>query len=400
MESEPTNNQPHKKSLRNAVFQGVLVGLLIGVGFGAGFLYGELSVRPPTTTESFDFLNEIQGQLNESFLYDAPPQSAQVYGAAKGLVATYNDPYTFFVEPQTAEVDTGNLAGRFGGIGAEIAQDAEGKFVITRVYRDNPAFASGLQEGDIIVAVDSTDVTGGNHDLNKLIALIRGDIGDPVTITVERDGNRADYSIVRSEVLIPAVFWRMLDEDSRIGYLQITRFTDRAPDELQEALKELQTAGAQAIILDLRNNGGGLVDSTIQIAGNFLDGGPILFEQSHEGDEQIRNAARGGRFVDIPMVVLVNSGTASSAEILAGALQDRGRAVVIGESTYGKGSVQFILPLSDGSSLHVTTAQWFTPNHHRLEGSGLTPDVAIAAVPDVDSVLEAGLEQLVKQLGE
>jgi carboxyl-terminal processing protease len=345
-------------------------------------------------------LNEVQGQLDKNFLYDAPSQEEQVYGAAKGLVATYNDPYTIFVEPQTAELDTGNLAGRFGGIGAEIAQDADGKFVITRVYPDNPAVAAGVMEGDTILAVDGIDVTAGDYDLNRLIALIRGDIGDPVTLSIMRNDTQSDIEIVRGEVLIPAVFWRILEEDPRVGYLQITRFTDRAPDETVDALTELEADGAQAIILDLRNNGGGLVDSTIQIAGNFLDGGTILFEQQQDSIEQVKNAPRGGSATDLPMIVLVNGNTASSAEILAGALQDRQRALLIGESTYGKGSVQFILPLSDGASLHVTTAQWFTPNHHRIEGTGLTPDVIIIPSAEIDAELQAALERLVPQLDQ
>jgi carboxyl-terminal processing protease len=198
--------------------------------------------------------------------------------------------------------------------------------------------------------------------------------------------------MIRAEVLVPSAFWRILDEDARIGYIQLTRFTDRAPEEVRQALSELEAQGAQVIVFDLRDNGGGLVDSSTEIAGEFLDGGVILYEDRRNADEQVFNAPRGGHALDIPLVVLVNQNTASASEILVGALQDRDRARVIGQKTYGKGSVQLILPLSDGSSIHVTTAQWFTPDHHRLETQGLTPDIEVQPVEGIDAVLQAAVE--------
>jgi carboxyl-terminal processing protease len=328
--------------------------------------------------------------MQTHFLYDIPSESDRVHGAISGLVASYKDPYTFFVEPQKAEIDADGLAGKFGGIGAELAQDAAGNFVISRVYRDNPAFKAGIQDGDVLVAVDFKSLTG--LDMNAVLALIRGDVGSSVTLTIRRDQTEKDYSMIRAEVLIPSAFWRLLDEDQRIGYIQLTRFTDRAPEEVRQAVDELKSQGAQALILDLRDNGGGLVDSSVQIAGEFLDGGMILTEESRGKSPQVFNAPTDGHALEIPLIVLINKNTASASEIVGGALQDRSRAKLIGEKSYGKGSVQLILPLKDGSSIHVTTAQWFTPNHHPLEGRGLTPDITVEPATDSDTALSAAVD--------
>jgi carboxyl-terminal processing protease len=375
-----------------AIIQGAVAGLLIVIGFVAGFLYRDRVVGAHTSTDadSWGLLYEADQLMQTHFLYDTPDETQRVHGAISGLITSYNDPYTFFVEPQTAEVDSGNLAGRYGGIGAEIGQNPEGQFVIGRVYRDNPAYEAGLQEGDILIAVD--DQTTSALDLNGVLALVRGDIGEPVVLTVTRNDDKQDITIVRAEVLVPAAFWRLLEEDPRIGYIQLTRFTDRAPDEIRQAIDELVDQGATALVLDFRDNGGGLVSSAVDIAGEFLDGGTILYETHRGQEEQVFSAPRGGHAVDIPLVVLVNQNTASASEIVTGAMQDRGRAILIGQKTYGKGSVQLILSLSDGSSIHVTTAEWYTPERHRLETQGLTPDIEVQPVEGSDTVLDAAIE--------
>jgi carboxyl-terminal processing protease len=383
---------PHnlRGNLITAILQGAVAGLLVVVGFALGFLYRDRVVSTPASTDDFGLLYEADALMQTHYLYDTPDQATRVHGAIAGLVTSYGDPYTFFVEPQNAEIDSGNLAGRFGGIGAEISQDAEGRFVIGRVYRDNPAFEAGLMEGDILTAVDGQATSP--LDLNGVLALVRGDVGDPVVLTVQRDNEEIDITVIRGEVLVPSAFWRLLEEDDRIGYIQLTRFTDRAPEEIRQAIDELIEQGAEALILDLRDNGGGLVSSAVDIAGEFLDGGVILYEARRGEEQQVFNAPRGGHAVDIPLVVLVNQNTASASEIVSGAFQDRDRAILIGQKTYGKGSVQLILGLSDGSSIHVTTAEWYTPNHHRLETQGLTPDTEIEPVDGIDVALQAAVE--------
>jgi len=178
---------------------------------------------------------------------------------------------------------------------------------------------------------------------------------------------------------VPSVSWRVLSDDPRIGYVQIKRFTGRTPEELTTAFTELRAASISALVVDLRNNTGGLLQESIQVADEFIDGGVLVYEQNVNG-ERPHDAEPGGLGVDLPMIVLVNSLTASGAELVAGAIQDTDRAILIGQRTYGKGTVQQIFPLSDQSSLHVTSSEWFTPAHQPLQGRGLTPDVEM--IPD------------------
>src|SRR5690606_29765275 len=233
------------------------------------------------------------------------------------------------------------------------------RYVIVRVYPDNPAEGAGVEEGDIIAAVDGREVDATTTDMNALLSLVRGDIGDPVVLTLQRGDEVFDVEIVRAELLIPSTFWRVLEEDQRVGYIQVTRFTTRSPEEVKQAIEELREQNVDAYVLDLRNNGGGLVDAAVEVASEFLNGGVVLYEQRQGGADRVFNATRGGTALDEPIAVLVNNGTASAAEIVAGALQERGRATLVGEPTFGKGSVRLILPLSDASSLHVTTAEWY-----------------------------------------
>lgn len=386
------------KSVFRAVLQGILAGIVLGAAFAAGFFYRDFVWPSGHSDVSFELLNEADGLLNEYYLFEIPDERVRIYGAIEGLVASYEDPYTVFVEPQTAELDTGNLAGRFGGIGAEIAQDEQGRYVISQVYRDNPAFEAGVQAGDIIVAVDGQEIDPTVHDMNAVLSMIRGEVGEKLELAVSRDGQTLNFEMTRAEVLVPSTFWRILEEDGRVGYIQITRFTDRSPNEVRQAVTELKQQGAEVLILDLRDNGGGLVDSAVGVAGEFIDGGVILYEERQGQSEQVFNAPRGGKALDLPTVVLINQNTASAAEIVAGAMQDRDRAVLVGVQSYGKGSVQLILPMSDGSSLHVTTAQWFTPDHHPLEGQGLIPDVEVQAADGADTQLAAALDYIVQNL--
>ncbi|NDJ55068.1 MAG: hypothetical protein GYB68_18515, partial [Chloroflexi bacterium] len=232
-----------------------------------------------------------------------------------------------------------------------------------------------------------------------LTALVRGDVDSIVQITVRRDDQLLTFDVQRAEVLVPSTFWQIAHDDPAIGLIQITRFTDRAPAETQQAIRELREQGAVAFIIDIRNNGGGLVDSAVAIAGEFLAGGVVLFEERQgTPNEERKTASLGGAALNDPVVVLVNGGTASASEILAGALQDRGRGLLVGEPTFGKGSVQVILPLSDGSSLHVTNAEWFTPNYNRIEGQGLTPDVIVTPIEGQDSALLRAIELLSEQI--
>ncbi|NDJ35581.1 MAG: S41 family peptidase [Chloroflexi bacterium] len=375
-----------------AVMRGAVLGIALGAAFVAGYVVNEgLGQRQQPT--SYALLQEAEQLLDAHYLRDLPATEDRIHGAVGGMVSAVEDPYTVFVEPRNAEVDEGNLAGRFGGIGAVITLDETGQFVITRVYPDNPAAEAGVRSGDILRAVDGQSIESLGAEMNAVLAAIRGDVGDPLTLTVERDGEIRDYEMVRVEVLVPAVFWEMTDNPS-VGYIHITRFTDRSPDEVVEAIADLKAQGAQALVIDLRGNGGGLVDAAVGILDEFVTGGVVLIEERKGMQPEEFTVSRRGTALELPLVVLVNGGTASSSEIVAGALRDRGRAVLVGQQTFGKGSVQLIFELSDGSSLHVTNAEWLTPDGNRIEGAGLVPDVLVEPVEGIDAELQAALDYL------
>ena len=384
-------------NVRTALIRGAALGILIGIAFVAGFFYRDRVFETGKSETSYALLNEAEGVLAEDYLFDLPGPTDLIHAAVSGMVSSLGDPYTYFVEPQAAEVDQANLEGRFGGIGAELTQNEQGQFIITNVYRDNPAAGAGVMAGDIILAVDGTDVTT-DTTMNDLLSMVRGEIGDPVVLTLQRNSNTFDVEIVRAEVLIPSAFWHLLEDNNQVGYIQITRFTHRTADEVKQALRELADQGAEAYIVDLRDNGGGLVDSAVGVADEFLTGGLVLTEERADGSDRPFRATPGGLATDQPIVVLVNGGTASAAEILAGALQDRQRAPLVGQQTFGKGVVQVLRDLSDGSTLHVTTAQWFTPNGARIQDTGLTPDVGVEPVDGEDAPLLVAAGMLKDQL--
>lgn len=397
--ADSSDNLGARRQVRAALLQGIGAGILLAAAFAAGFLYSQHISRRPASGTSFELVSEVDALLQEHYLYDLPADTTRVHSAAAGLVASLSDPYSYFVEPQNAAVDSTNLAGRFGGIGVEVTRDEQGHFVIASVYPDNPAAQAGLQPGDIIVAVDGALLDTAAPDLNQLLSAVRGEIGTRVVLTIQRGVETFDVSMTRAEVLLPSTFWRVLEQDPRVGYIQVTRFTERAPDELRQAVDDLSAQGVRAYILDLRDNGGGLVDAAVRIAGEFLDGGVVLYERRGDG-EQVYNAPRGGHALDAPLAVLINNGTASASEILAGALRDRDRATLVGQQSFGKGTVQTILTLSDGSSLHVTSAEWFTPDRHPIAGNGLRPDVTIEPSEGEDSALEAALDLIGRSLLE
>jgi carboxyl-terminal processing protease len=389
---------PNRELIRSLLL-GVIGGVLLGGAFVGGYAVRSRMEQPPTSQASFALLYEADGLLQETFYTELPDERLRVYGAIHGLVGSLGDPYTIFVEPPAAEVDAYNLAGAFGGIGAEIGLDEQGHFVISRVYEDSPAAEAGVRVGDIIIAVDGESVESETPNIDDLLARIRGSVGEPVTITFLRDGERLELTMIRAEVLIPSVIAEILREDSRIGYIKITRFTERSPQEVEDAIRALRAQGAEAFVLDLRDNGGGLVDSAVGVASQFLSGGVVAREErGREAEQRVFNVQRGGAALTDPLVVLVNGQTASASEIVAGALQDRGRAALIGQTTLGKGSVQVILSLSDGSSLHVTNARWFTPNNRPLNGQGLEPDIPIEPVEETDAELAAAIDALSERL--
>lgn len=372
------------------VSRSLLIGIAIGLGltivFVAGFLFRDLIdpspvVRASSTAEGYPLLDEVQALLDRNYLREQPDYTQRQYAAIRGLLGSLNDRYTFFIEPPVAASESDVLAGTYGGIGVQVQRNEAGEIALYP-FEDSTAAEAGIQTGDILRAINGTPVDP-SMSLDAVDQMLRGEVkeGSGVEITVyqpEKDAEFTDF-IPFAVVNVPSVMWRVLAEDESIGYVQIMRFTARTPDELKAALTELREAGIRSLVLDLRNNTGGLLQESIEVADEFVDEGIIVYEQDNKG-EQAFESTPGGLMTELPLTILVNERTASGAELVAGALRDSGRGIMIGQNTYGKGTVQQIFSLSDQSSLHVTSAEWFTPSRQPLNEVGLTPDIAM--IPD------------------
>jgi carboxyl-terminal processing protease len=308
--------------------------------------------------------------------YGAPVDaSVLTYGAIRGAVSTLGDPFTWFAEPEEAERIREAASGSYSGIGAVVNDNEAGNVIIVRPFPGGPADRAGLLPGDIILEVEGTATA--DVGLQQAVDNIRGPVGTPVHLLIERDALEAPFEVelMRAQIEIPSVEQKMLD--GGIAYLKVNEFRSNAPAQVRAALKELLEQGPDSLVLDLRDDPGGLLSSSIEIASEFVAEGVIVREKGSNGLDQEHLARGDGLATEIPLVVLVNSGTASASEIVAGAIRDHGRGVLIGETTLGKGSVQSPVDLSDGSHLRLTVAHWFTPNGQLIHGEGLVPDIEV-----------------------
>jgi len=358
----------------------ICVGIFLG-GYLLGNRHGQRLAD--TSVTGFEIFWQVRDLLNNDFMGEIPTAQAQVYAATHGLVSAYNDPFTTFVEPGPREYERDELRGHFGGIGAYVSRNDTGDVVLT-VMRDRPAAQAGVQDGDVLLAVDGQPITS-RMTIEQVVVLIRGDVGTKVALTLRR-AKRPDtftLTVTRQRIETPSVEWRMLDEIHHIGYMRISIFSERTSQELQTGLADLAAQGVNKLVLDLRGNGGGLVEAAVDVTSQFVSSGVVLREQKRGGYEhfypvkKVRSPAHTWQ-----LALLVDGGTASASEIVAGALRDHGRAVLIGEKTYGKGSVQEVHELHDGSSLHVTVARWLTPNRHQIDQVGLQPDIPVPLTAD------------------
>jgi len=352
--------------------------LSIGLAFLVGYVAGERK-QDSSSGRGFDVLWRVEDLLTNEFFGTVPDTQDQVYGAVDGLVSTFDDPHTVFVRPVSRSLERDELRGHFGGIGAHLRRDDAGDIVLT-VTEGGPAARAGVKDGDLLVGIDGASIEPG-ATVDEVVVLIRGDVDTAVVLTLRRPGlaDALDISVTRERIETPSVEWRLLDAGERIGYLAISVFGERTESELQAALDELANRKAEKLVLDLRGNGGGLLDAAVSTTSCFVSDGVVLRETSRSGPERAYDVTgRGNPAQSWPVAVLVDGATASASEIVAGALRDHERGVLIGTRTYGKGSVQRVHELEDGSSLHVTTARWQTPNRTAIDKVGLEPDVAVA----------------------
>lgn len=352
-----------------------LAALLLFTVFAAGYL---LRAQAESRLDRLELLSEAV-EVIRTYAF-APPAEGLPFERTliHAAVATLGDPFSVYVEPAQHELQSDDLAGEYGGIGALLTIDEAGRVILTP-FEAGPAYLAGIRDGDILFALDGREI-GPFPDIGDLIADLRGTEGSKITLDVVKgftDGPPVSYELTRMRYEIPSVTSYLSPLNPAIGIIKIIRFAENTPNEVQAGYNELTEAGMRGLILDLRDNGGGLLESTVALGRYFLKSGIVLTEEHAADDEKTYRVERPGPATNIPLLIIVNGNTASAAEVLAAALRENDRAVIIGSQTFGKGTVQAVVELSDGSSLHITTARWLTPDGETLDGVGLRPDYQV-----------------------
>ncbi|MFC1918591.1 S41 family peptidase [Chloroflexota bacterium] len=347
----------------------LLLVLSLGLSFGAGCTVGTSTATGLDL--GLDVVEEAWGIIFQDYVDKSRLDAGVLSGAAiKGMVEAIDDPYTAYLEVEAYKMSVESLEGKYEGIGAYVGFENE-QVVIIAPITGSPAAKAGIQAGDIILAVDGIPTSG--MSVQEVVPYIRGPKGAPVLLLILHQGETEpeEIEVVRDEVEVSSVHFEMMED---IAYININHFTERTDGELSSALESMNQEGATGIVLDLRRNPGGLLDVVIDVAGHFLDEGVVTSVVNNRGEQTSLSVEPGGIFTDLPVVVLSDNYSASGSEVLAGALQDHARATIAGAQTYGKGSVNTLNRLQDGSGLYITTARWLTPDGHMIEGEGISPD--------------------------
>jgi len=347
----------------------------------------------------FDIFWDVWKLLEEKYTLKPLDYQKMVYGAISGMVNSLEDPYTVFLDPETSRQFNEDNKGSFEGIGAEIGV-RDSFLTIIAPLKGSPAEKAGLLTGDKIVKIDDKEVVPGRFgviDIDEAVRMIRGEKGTSVKLTVIRDGidGFKEIEIVRDVINVKSVEWKM--KDKGIVYLKISQFTRNTANELNKEIDEILINNPRGIVLDLRNNPGGYLDVAVDVASRFIPKGKTVVIEESKDEKEALVSLGGDRLGNLPVVVLVNEGSASASEILAGALRDDKGAKLVGAKTYGKGLVQELEELKNGSSLKVTVAKWLTPNEVDINKNGLEPDVKVEMDADDyennrDPQLEKALE--------
>ena len=420
------------KLIRGALIGAVAMIMLLGT-FSGGFLVGhfvpigdganpflplagteELPVIPTVSPEQqsatpneldtlFQPFWEAWNIVHDEYVDQPVDDTVLMQGAIRGMMDALGDQHSSYMDPQTYEDANDGLAGEYEGIGAWVDTTADYLTIISPIP-GSPAEKVGLKPGDRIIAIDGEDMTGIDAELVRQRVL--GPAGSTVILTIAREGESEplDFSVTREKIVVKSATGEMLDNG--IGYVQITTFGDKTTPELRAALKDLMAQDPRGLIIDLRNNGGGYLQTSVEVASEFIEEGVILYEQYGDGERITYQALKNGQATEIPLVVLINEGTASASEIVAGAIQDYGRGKLVGVTSFGKGSVQNWVPLSnDQGAVRVTIAKWLTPNERTIHEEGLEPDVVVELTEedfeaDLDPQLDKAIEVLLEELGE
>ncbi len=377
----------------NKIFKGItiffsILGLLVFLT--AGYFAA-------TSWNSWSSMISVMGLIKAESLY-APQSDNMIQGATSGIVASLNDPYSKYLTKSQWEDLKLQLDAEFGGIGVYVVEMEGEKLTIVSPIKGTPAADAGLKNGDIITKINGDSSIGMSQD--DAVHLMRGDPGTQLELTVFRpdDGKEHDFTIVREKINVPSVEDKIVSENPLLGYIKLNQFSGRSAQEMAASVNGMEDKKVKGLILDLRDNGGGAFEASLAIADLFLNDGEVVSEKDAKGRETVHNASAGGS--NIPLIVLVNKNSASASEILAGALQDNGRAILVGEKTFGKGLVQTVFPLPDGGALKLTTRKYFTPKGTDINQIGINPDLVVKNPDkgDQDLQLERAIETLKQQM--
>ncbi len=360
-------------SRKNALLLSLLSVVIIVISFGFGYVLGIVAApQDPAFASVEQAWNIILDDYVEKDRIDADQLSQ---AAIEGMLELLDDPYTTYLDKESYQFSFGDLEGKFEGIGAVITVDDNDQIVVVAPIMGAPAAEAGIRPGDTILEVDGVSTSG--MGLYEVILDVRGPKGTSVSLLILHSGETepVEIEIVRDEIEVDSVFLEMQGD---IAYIQISEFNERTNEELSPVLEAVDAANTTGIILDLRSNPGGLLKTVVDVTSRFVDEGLLVVSiRDNEGNMEELKANKQQVTTDLPMVVLVDSFSASGSEVVSGALQDYGRAIIVGSTTYGKGSVNYLQQLADGSGIYITAARWLTPNGNLIEGEGIVPDVEL-----------------------
>lgn len=383
--------------------------IVVTLVFAAGFAFGSHTTltaaqrqfaQPEGTEALFEPLWQVYALIEEQYVApnnEEVDPTALVDGAIRGMVEALDDENSGYMTPQQYPLMFDDLSGAIEGIGVVIRNNEEvGGIEVANVLEGTPAEAAGIRIGDVFVTINGQDVLGATQ--LELAGMVRGPAGTTVNITMLRNGEQIDFVVTRARIDIPNIEARII-EDTAIGYIKLSQFTTEARKELDDAIQQLAPDTLDGLILDFRGNPGGLLTSAIDVASAFVEDGTILIEDFGDNHEQVFRSNGSYKGLQIPLVILVDERSASASELVAGALQDTGAATIIGEPTFGKGTVQTVQELVNGGGLRLTIARWLTPNRHWIHSAGITPDITIEWDPETfDDPADPQLQTAVSHL--
>lgn len=367
-----------------------IAGILAVIGLGVVLLGG---YAVGTNWSGWTTLISVMGLIETVSLHE-PPGDKMLEGATAGIVASLDDPYSRYLEKSQWEELQLQLNAEFGGIGVYVVETDDGKLTIVSPIKGTPAERAGLKNGDIVTRINGVSTYGMNQD--DAVHLMRGDPGTQLVMVVYRPdrAEEIEFQIIREIINVPSVEDKLVSQEPLLGYIKLNQFHARSAQEMAASVNRLEGQQVKGLILDLRDNGGGEFDAAVEIADLFLGESEVVSIRDGQQRETVHKAYAGA--TSIPLVVLVNKNSASASEILAGALQDNERAVLVGEKTFGKGLVQTVYPLADGGALKLTTQKYFTPDGTDINEIGINPDMVVQneAGSEIDLQLERAIEYI------